>query len=130
MYNHFLPDELKQYLDLTAVARKTFKYTSNGPVGLLQGKKALHIQAAGSVYHAGGKWGIVKFALRKLFHRPSKESCALMDLGDLYLTSMLKFYGITDVAKLFIEGADANRERRPQIIAAAVHQAQTLGQTF
>ena len=35
MYNHFLPAEMKQYLDLTAVAHKTFKYTSNGSVGLL-----------------------------------------------------------------------------------------------
>lgn len=43
MYNHFLPAELKQYLDLTAVAHKTFKYTAQGPVGLLKGKKEMHI---------------------------------------------------------------------------------------
>ena len=63
MYNHFLPAELKQYLDLTAVAHKTFKYTSNGSVGLLKNKKALHIQASGSVYHEGDKWATVKFII-------------------------------------------------------------------
>ncbi len=30
MYNHFLPAEMKQYIDLTAVAHKTFKYTDKG----------------------------------------------------------------------------------------------------
>ena len=88
MYNHFLPAEMKQYLDLTAVAHQTFKYTSKGPVDLLEGKKALHIQAAGSEYHRSGKWGIVKFLVRKASGIQSKESCALQDLGDTYLTNM------------------------------------------
>ena len=79
---------MKQYLDLTAVAHQTFKYTSKGPVDLLEGKKALHIQAAGSEYHRSGKWGIVKFLVRKASGIQSKESCALQDLGDTYLTNM------------------------------------------
>ena len=31
MYNLFLPDELKQYIDVMAVPHKTFKYTDHGP---------------------------------------------------------------------------------------------------
>ena len=34
MYNFFLPAEMKQYIDIIAVPRKTFKYTKEGPVGL------------------------------------------------------------------------------------------------
>lgn len=130
MYNHFLPAELKQYLDLTAVAHKTFKYTSHGSVGLLQNKKALHIQASGSEYHKSGNWGVIKFLLRKAFHIQNQESCALMDLGDLYLTNMLKFYGITDVEKLFIEGADAHRSQRQSILNQALVQAKDMAQNF
>lgn len=130
MYNHFLPTEMKQYLDLTAVAHKTFKYTSKGSVGLLKNKKAIHIQAAGSEYHKSGKWGIVKFIFRKIFKIQSKESCSLMDLGDMYLTNMLKFYGITDVEKLFIEGADAHRDQRQKILKNAIQEAQSMAKTF
>lgn len=130
MYNHFLPAEMKQYLDLTAVAHKTFKYTSNGPVGLLNGKKAIHIQAAGSEYHKGGKWGIFKFLIKKALGIKSKESSALMDLGDMYLTNMLKFYGVTDIEKLFIEGADAHRDQRQAILDNALKEADSMAKDF
>lgn len=130
MYNHFLPAEMKQYLDLTAVAHKTFKYTSNGPVGLLKGKKALHIQAAGSEYHKSGKWGVVKFLFRKMLGIKSKESSALMDLGDMYLTNTMKFYGITDMQKIFIEGADAHRAQRQQILDQGLTEAKALAPKF
>ncbi len=126
----FLPAEMKQYLDLTAVAHKTFKYTPNGSVGLLEGKKAIHIQAAGSVYHAGGKWGIVKFLFRRLFKIKSNESSALMDLGDMYLTNMLKFYGVNQVEHVYIEGADAHADQREQILARALTEATTKAKVF
>ncbi|KRM20209.1 NAD(P)H dehydrogenase (quinone) [Ligilactobacillus hayakitensis DSM 18933 = JCM 14209] len=130
MYNHFLPAELKQYLDLTAVAHKTFKYTDKGSVGLLKNKKMLHIQAAGSEYHTSGKWGIVKFLFRKLFRIPSKESCALMDIGSLYLSNMMKFYGIKDVDAIYIEGADAKHNQRASILNQALKEAENKAQTF
>lgn len=53
MWNFSYPSVVKAYLDNLAIADKTFKYTENGPVGLLEGKKALHIQATGGVYSEG-----------------------------------------------------------------------------
>ncbi len=53
MWNFSYPPVVKAYLDNVAIAGKTFKYTENGPVGLLEGKKALHIQATGGVYSEG-----------------------------------------------------------------------------
>lgn len=114
MYNHFLPAELKQYIDLTAVAHQTFEYTANGPRGLLAGKKAMHIQAAGGYYHQS--------------ERPQQSAAG--DLGDRYLTEMLAFYGITAVEKLFIEGADANPANRTTILEQALEQAASMAQTF
>ncbi len=40
MWNFSIPLVLKAYTDAASVAGKTFKYTKNGPVGLLSGKKA------------------------------------------------------------------------------------------
>ena len=39
MWNFSYPPVVKAYLDNVAIAGKTFKYTENGPVGLLEGKK-------------------------------------------------------------------------------------------
>src|SRR5699024_3735453 len=46
-WNFSFPPVMKAYLDSVSVAGKTFKYTAEGPVGLLPDKKALHIQARG-----------------------------------------------------------------------------------
>ena len=51
MYNGFTTAQLKEYIDVIAVPRKLFRYTETGPVGLLKGKKSLHIQSAGGFYH-------------------------------------------------------------------------------
>ena len=52
MYNLMIPAELKSWVDTVNVAGKTFKYTAEGPVGLANGKKVLHLQANGGVYGA------------------------------------------------------------------------------
>ena len=46
-----------------------------------------------------------------------------MDLGDLYLVNMLKFYGINDIDNIYIEGADANPNQRETILAHAQKKA-------
>jgi len=131
MYNHFLPAEMKQYADLTAVAHRTFRYTANGPVGLVHDKKALHIQAAGGIYHAGGNWATLKFLVKRVLGiKSGNPNAPIMDLGDLYLTNMLKMYGVTDMMKLFIEGADEHRDQREAILTRALSQAEALATTF
>lgn len=130
MYNHFIPAELKQYLDLTAVAHKTFKYTTKGSVGLLAGKKVMHIQAAGGVYHKQGKWGTFKFLIKKVFGKSDNTGSALLDLGSLYLNNIMQFYGITDLDNIYIEGADKHRDERSQILAKAIHKAKITAKKF
>ncbi|MGY6551589.1 MAG: FMN-dependent NADH-azoreductase [Erythrobacter sp.] len=49
VYNFCVPATLKAWADLVARAGTTFKYTENGPVGLLTGKKAyLAISSGGT----------------------------------------------------------------------------------
>ncbi|MEX0351431.1 MAG: FMN-dependent NADH-azoreductase [Paracoccaceae bacterium] len=47
IYNFSVPAAFKAWLDLIARAGLTFKYSENGPVGLLQGKRAVLAVASG-----------------------------------------------------------------------------------
>ncbi|MGD8643047.1 MAG: NAD(P)H-dependent oxidoreductase, partial [Chromatiales bacterium] len=47
IYNFGVPAALKAWIDMVARARLTFRYTEQGPVGLLEGKKAYVLVASG-----------------------------------------------------------------------------------
>ena len=47
IYNFGIPATLKAWIDMVARAGKTFQYTENGPVGLLEGKKVYVVFASG-----------------------------------------------------------------------------------
>lgn len=110
MWNFSYPPIVKNYIDAVSVAGKTFKYTANGAVGLLNGKKALHIQASGGVYSEG--------------------PASAVEYGNRHLKAVLGFYGITDVETIFVEGQNAFPDRAAEIKAAAIEKAQQLAKTF
>lgn len=109
MWNFSIPPVLKAYTDATSIPGKTFKYTTNGPVGLLSGKKALHIQASGSVYSEG----------------PLAE----VEMGYSYLKKILQFYGIQSMEAIFVEGT-ASSERAPAIKEEAIAHAKEVAKRF
>ena len=47
VYNFGVPAAFKAWIDQVARARETFRYTENGPVGLLTGKRAVVVFASG-----------------------------------------------------------------------------------
>ena len=49
IYNFGIPAVLKAWVDMIARARRTFRYTPNGPEGLLKGKKAYVVIASAGV---------------------------------------------------------------------------------
>ena len=49
IYNFGVPAVLKAWVDQVARARRTFRYTANGPEGLLKGKKAYVVVASAGV---------------------------------------------------------------------------------
>ncbi len=87
MWNLSIPSILKTYIDHIAIARKTFKYTENGPVGLLDNKKIIHITARGGYYSEG--------------------LGAELEMGDRYLRTIFKFMGVDDYNTFSIEGTAA-----------------------
>ncbi len=81
VYNFSVPANLKAWVDLVARAGVTFSYGSNGPEGLLKGKRAVLAVASGGTT-VGSEY----------------------DFATGYLRHVLGFIGITDVA---IIAADA-----------------------
>jgi FMN-dependent NADH-azoreductase len=79
MWNLASPAILKAYFDYVVMVGVTFKYTEQGPVGLLagKGKKAVHIVARGGMYTEG----------------PG----ANYEMGDRYIKTILPFIGIESV---------------------------------
>ncbi|WP_071459066.1 FMN-dependent NADH-azoreductase [Bacillus massilinigeriensis] len=110
MWNFSFPPVMKAYLDAVSVAGKTFKYTEQGPVGLLTDKKALHIQARGGFYSEG----------------PACE----MEMGHRYISVLMGFFGVPSLEGLFVEGHNAMPDKAAEIKEDAVKRAAELGSKF
>ncbi|MAX50355.1 MAG: FMN-dependent NADH-azoreductase [Methylophaga sp.] len=74
IYNFSVPAVLKAWIDQVARARVTFRYTENGPEGLLKAKKAYLVMASGGV--------------------PLGSE---VDYASTYLKQVMNFLGIHDV---------------------------------
>ncbi|XDA99153.1 NAD(P)H-dependent oxidoreductase [Sulfitobacter sp. LCG007] len=74
IYNFGVPATLKAWVDLVARAGVTFRYSEQGPEGLLKGKRAILVFASGGT-----------------------EVGSSMDFASGFLRHILGFMGITDV---------------------------------
>lgn len=101
IYNFGVPAALKAWIDMVARARLTFRYTENGPKGLLEGKKAYIIIASGGV--------------------PVDSA---VDFATPYLRHALAFIGITDVEVIAAEQLNSKAEE--SIDAARVRIAELI----
>lgn len=110
MWNLSIPPVMKAYIDTICIAGKTFKYTENGPVGLLDGKKAVHIQARGGVYSQG----------------PAAD----FELGDRYMRTILAFLGVTDTESIIVEGMFQTPDQADTILQQAQSKAEEAAQRF
>lgn len=99
IYNFGVPTAMKAWIDLIARAGLTFRYTENGPKGLLEGKRAIVAVASG-----GTKTG------------------SEIDFATPYLQHVLGFVGITDVTVIAADqmsiDADASLARATAEIVA------------
>jgi FMN-dependent NADH-azoreductase len=84
MYNFGIPSNLKSWIDHIARAGITFKYTENGPQGLIAGKRVYLAVTTGGIYSEGD-------------YKP-------FDFLTPYLQFVLAFLGITDVKVIRAEG--------------------------
>ncbi len=102
MYNFQVPSALKAWFDHVARAGITFRYTAEGPEGLLTGKRAYVFTARGGTY-------------------PAEQ-----DTQTPYVRQFLGFLGITDVTVSHAEGLAMGDEAREQGLAQARAEIRTL----
>ncbi|MDC5226985.1 NAD(P)H-dependent oxidoreductase [Acinetobacter baumannii] len=88
MYNLNVPTQLKNWFDLVARARQTFRYTETYPQGLVEGVKAVVLSSRGGI-HVG------------------QETEAVTP----YLKAVLGLMGIHDVDFIYAEGLDIQAYR-------------------
>ncbi|MDX9967993.1 MAG: NAD(P)H-dependent oxidoreductase [Hydrogenophaga sp.] len=97
MYNFGVPVQLKAWIDAIARAGVTFRYTENGPEGLLKGKTVYVALARGGLYRGTAN-----------------------DSQVPYLKTVLGFVGLTDVRFIYAEGLNMG----PEAAAKGFEQAQ------
>jgi FMN-dependent NADH-azoreductase len=97
IYNFSVPAVLKAWIDQVARARVTFRYTENGPEGLLKAKKAYLVMASGGV--------------------PLGSE---VDYASTYLKQVMNFLGIQDVTVVDAGGLIQETEKLTQKIADIV----------
>ncbi len=96
MYNFGVPAQLKNWIDAIARAGVTFRYTEQGPVGLLAGRRVYVALARGGRY---------------------RETPA--DSQVPYLKTLLGFLGMTDVHFIYAEGLNMGPDAAAQGFAEA-----------
>lgn len=96
MYNFGVPVQLKTWIDAIARAGVSFRYTANGPEGLIHGKKVYVALARGGLYRG----------------TPADSQVP-------YLKSVLAFLGMTDVEFIYAEGLAMGAESADKAFAEA-----------
>jgi FMN-dependent NADH-azoreductase len=99
MYNFGVPAQLKNWIDAISRAQVTFRYTANGPEGLLTGKKVYIALTRGGLYR----------------NTPN-------DTQTPYLKTFFGFLGMTDVQFVYAEGLAMGPEAEQDALASALSQ--------
>ncbi|ABG87852.1 NAD(P)H-dependent oxidoreductase [Clostridium perfringens] len=107
MWNLSFPAILKAYIDYVSVSGITFKYTAEGPVGLLNNKKAVHIVSRGGGYD----------------NSP-------YEMGDRYLRTILGFFGIKDIETIDIDNLDVIGVNVKEKVKEGIEKAISLAKKF
>jgi FMN-dependent NADH-azoreductase len=96
MYNFGVPVQLKAWIDAIARAGVTFRYTENGPEGLIKGKRVYLALARGGLYR----------------DQPHDSQVP-------YLKTVLGFLGLTDLRFIYAEGLNMGPEAAAKGFAQA-----------
>lgn len=103
MYNFGIPSVLKAYFDHIARAGISFRYTENGPVGLLEDRPVYILAARGGIY-AG---------------TPN-------DAQTPFLRSFLGFLGLKDLHFVYAEGLNMGEDHKANALQQARRSIETL----
>ncbi|WP_018752475.1 FMN-dependent NADH-azoreductase [Paenibacillus sanguinis] len=110
LWNFTIPAQFLTYLFYLNQAGKTFKYTEQGPVGLVGEKKVALLHARGGVYSEG--------------------PMAALEMSLNYVKNTLAFWGVTNPEVVVVEGHNQSPDRAEAIIQDGVQRAAALAKQF
>lgn len=110
MWNLSIPAILKAYIDYVSVTGITFRYSETGPVGMCQGKKAVHIVGRGGDYSEG--------------------PYATYEMGDRYLRTIFGFFGITEFTTIAAEQLDVVEIDTKEVLSKAIDKAKKMASKY
>ncbi|MDG5472884.1 NAD(P)H-dependent oxidoreductase [Jeotgalibacillus sp. ET6] len=102
-WNLLFPPRLKTYIDSLCIPGKTFRYTAGGQEGLVEGKRAVHIQAVGGVYKGTG-----------------------LNFSEDYLREIMRFLGIKEYDSVICEGMSQYPDMADKILEESKEEASQL----
>ena len=106
MYNFGVTTSLRAWFDHVLRAGETFSYSSEGPKGLLVGKRVIVIESRGGLYSEG--------------------PAAAVDFQEPYLRHLLNFIGIKDVTFVHAEKIGYGPDARAAALSAARGKIEAL----
>ncbi len=110
LWNFTIPAAFHTYLDYLNRAGKTFKYTAEGPVGLMTDKKVALLNARGGIYSEG--------------------PAAQVEMSLNYVKAIMGFWGVQDVTTVVIEGHNQLPDQAETIIADGLAEVNKAAKAF
>ena len=110
LWNFTVPAVLHTYLDYLAQAGKAFRYTAEGPIGLLTDKKVALLNARGGVYSEG----------------PAQS----IEMAVNFVSTMLGFWGVEDITKVIVEGHNQYPDQAEEIIQEGLEKTAAAAKQF
>jgi FMN-dependent NADH-azoreductase len=110
LWNYTAPAPLISYIAYLVRAGKTFKYTAEGPVGLLGDKKVVLLHARGGIYSEG------PMASMESAIKPLKKALSLL--------------GILQPIEVIIEGHHQLKDRSEEIISEGLKETAIVASGF
>ncbi|GAA4706485.1 FMN-dependent NADH-azoreductase [Brevibacillus fulvus] len=110
LWNFTVPAVLHTYIDYLSQAGKTFRYTAEGPIGLVTDKKIAILNARGGVYSEG----------------PAQS----VEMAVNFVSAALGFWGVQNITKVIVEGHNQFPDRAEAIIQEGIEKAKEAARTF
>ncbi|WP_203334164.1 FMN-dependent NADH-azoreductase [Planococcus beigongshangi] len=110
LWNKTIPAPLQTFIDYIYRAGVTFKYTEEGPQGLVPEKKVIILNARGGVY--------------------STPEMAPSEMSVNYVRMIMNFFGIEDIEEVIIEGHNMYPDRAQEIIADGMKRVEEAAKSF
>lgn len=110
LWNFTVPAVLHTYFDYLSQAGQTFKYTADGPVGLITDKQVVLLNARGGIYSEG----------------PAQS----VEMAVNYVQNILGFWGIQNPTTIIVEGHNQFPDQAEAIIAEGIEKAKKAAKEF